>query len=145
MAATSLSAEHHGAHDTGSAINSKNLPWLSLAPKIWIKLIKLQPDTGVHTVIIRAEPGGILPPHRHIESAEIYVLKGFGNHPQTGHFAEGDYVSEHKGAIHGHLIFEVETEMLMISQGASVFLDDKGNDLYTMDVPMLQGLAESTL
>ncbi|RGP81292.1 cupin conserved barrel [Fusarium longipes] len=105
--------------------------------------IKLQPDTGVHTVIIRAEPGGILPPHRHIESAEIFVLKGSGDHPQTGHFAVGDFISESKGAVHDPLIFQVETEMLMTSQGPSVFLDEQGNDLYTMDVAMLQPLAQS--
>jgi anti-sigma factor ChrR (cupin superfamily) len=138
-------AEKHSSHDGGATINCKELPWLPLAPKIWIKLVKLQPETGVYTVIIRAEPGGVLPPHRHVEAAEIYVLKGTGDHPQTGHFAEGDYVSEHKGAVHDPLVFEIETEMLMISQGASVFLDEQGNDLYTMDVQMLQGLANSVV
>ncbi|KAF5486960.1 Acetylacetone-cleaving enzyme [Colletotrichum siamense] len=134
---------HHGGQDAGSTVNCNTLPWLPLAPKIWIKLVKLQPATGAHTVIIRAEPGGVLPPHRHIEAAEIFVLKGTGDHPQTGHFAEGDFVSESKGAVHDPLVFEVETEMLMTSQGPSVFLDEQGNDLYTMDVPMLQGLAQS--
>lgn len=143
MSSSHRPVEQHGAHDSGSTINCKALRWLPLAPKIWVKLIKLDAETGVHTIIIKAEPGGILPPHRHLESAEIYILKGTGDHPQTGHFAEGDYVSERKNALHDPLVFEVETEMLMISQGASVFLDEQGKDLYKMDVQMLQELAQS--
>ncbi|RKK92530.1 hypothetical protein BFJ68_g10746 [Fusarium oxysporum] len=93
--------------------------------------------------MIRAEPGGVLPRHRHVKSAEIYILKGKCDHPQAGPFERGDYVSEHEGARHDPLVFEVETEMLMISQGASVFVDDNGNDLYAMDILMLQNLAAS--
>ncbi|KAH7178843.1 RmlC-like cupin domain-containing protein [Fusarium sp. MPI-SDFR-AT-0072] len=129
----------------GDTIHCDDLKWLPLAPKIWIKLIKLTPETGSYTVMIRAEPGGVLPRHRHVKSAEIYILKGNGDHPQAGHFEKGDYVSEHEGARHDPLVFEVETEMLMISEGASVFVDDDGNDLYAMDIPMLQNLAASVL
>ncbi|EWG47593.1 hypothetical protein FVEG_07660 [Fusarium verticillioides 7600] len=127
----------------GDTIRCNGLKCLPVAPKIWIKLIKLIPETGSYTVMIRAEPGGVLPRHRHVKSAEISILKGNGDHPQAGHFEKGDYVSEHEGSQHDPLVFEVETEMLMISEGASVFLDDDGNDLYAMDVPMLQNLAAS--
>ncbi|KAF9768549.1 hypothetical protein IL306_014148 [Fusarium sp. DS 682] len=129
--------------NVGDTIHCNDLKWLPLAPKIWIKLIKLTPEKGSYTVMIRAEPGGVLPRHRHVKSAEIYILKGSGDHPQAGHFEKGDYVSEHEGAHHDPLVFEVETEMLMISEGASVFVDDEGNDLYAMDIPMLQNLAAS--
>ncbi|KAF5698321.1 cupin conserved barrel [Fusarium globosum] len=102
----------------GDTVHYDDLKWLSLAPKIWIKLAKLTPETGSYTVMIRAEPGGVLPHHRHVKSAEIYILKGKGDHPHAGHFEKGDYVSEHEGARHDPLVFEVETEMLMISEGA---------------------------
>ncbi|KAI3550029.1 hypothetical protein CABS01_10473 [Colletotrichum abscissum] len=131
-------------HDSGDTVHCNSLEWLPLAPKIWIKLVKLTHNTGSYTVIIRAEQGGVLPRHRHEESAEIYVIKGNGNHPQTGHFAQGDYVSERKGAIHDALVFHNEVEMLMISQGPSTFLDDEGRDLYRMDIAMLQGLESIT-
>ncbi|PNP78492.1 hypothetical protein FNYG_08122 [Fusarium nygamai] len=93
--------------------------------------------------MIRAEPGGVLPRHRHVKSAEIYILKGNGDHPQVEHFEKRDYVSEQEGARHDLLVFEVETEMLMISEGASAFVDDDGNDLYAIDILMLQNLAPS--
>ncbi|KAF3801511.1 hypothetical protein GCG54_00014726 [Colletotrichum gloeosporioides] len=133
-----------GLHDGGDTIRCNDLRWLPLAPKVWIKLVKLSPETGSYTVIVRAEKGGVLPRHRHIESAEIYVIRGDGNHPQTGHFTQGDYVSERKGAVHDPLIFEDEVEMLMMSNGPSAFIDDEGHDLFLMDVPMLQHLADST-
>ncbi|KAL6353680.1 hypothetical protein LRP88_12993 [Fusarium phalaenopsidis] len=137
----------HNAHqqleDGGSTVHCNALKWLPLAPKVWIKLVQVSPDTGAYTVIVRAEQGGVLPRHRHLEMAQIYIIKGAGDHPQTGHFNQGDFVTEHKGALHEPLVFNVETELLMISQGPSVFLDENGNDLYAMDVPMLQRLAES--
>ncbi|KAM5355075.1 hypothetical protein ACJ41O_001721 [Fusarium nematophilum] len=134
---------HNAVEDGGSTVNCNALKWLPLAPKVWIKLVQASPDTGGYTVIVRAEKGGLLPRHRHLETAQIYIIKGAGDHPQTGPFNQGDFVTEHKGALHEPLAFDVETELLMISQGASVFLDDDGNDLYAMDVPMLQRLAES--
>lgn len=132
-----------GNHNGGDTIHCHDLKWLPLAPKVWIKLVKLSIETGAYTVIIRAEKGGVLPRHRHIESAEIYVLRGDGDHPQTGHFSQGDYVSERKGAVHDPLVFEEEVEMLMMSNGPSVFMDDEDRDLFLMDIPMLQRLAES--
>lgn len=124
-------------------IHVKDLKWLPLAPKIWIKLVKLYPESGKYTVVIRAEKGGVLPPHRHVKSAKIFIIRGNGNHPQTGDFFEGDFVSEDEGAVHDPLVFDVETELLMISEGASVFIGEDGSDLYTMDVSMLQDLARS--
>ncbi|TDZ53784.1 Lipase 1 [Colletotrichum trifolii] len=100
----------------------------------------MTPETGAYTVIVRAEKGGVLPRHRHIESAEIYVIRGDGKHPQAGHFAQGDYVLERRGAVHDPLVFEEEVELLMMSNGPSAFIDDEGRDLFLMDIPMLQRL-----
>ncbi|KAK1849822.1 cupin conserved barrel [Colletotrichum chrysophilum] len=141
---SSTKTDDSALHDGGDTIHCNDLRWLPLAPKVWIKLVRLSPETGSYTVIVRAEKGGVLPRHRHIESAEIYVIRGDGKHPQTGHFAQGDYVSERKGAVHDPLVFEDEVEMLMMSNGPSAFIDDEGRELFLMDVSMLQHLADST-
>lgn len=133
------------SEDGGFTVHCRDLKWLPLAPKVSIKLVKLSPETGAYTVIVRAEAGGVLPRHRHVESAEIFIIRGSGGHPQTGTFAEGDYISEQKGATHDPLVFEREVELLMISSGPSVFLGDDGSDLYMMDVPMLERLAEASV
>lgn len=125
----------------GATVHCNDLPWLPLAPKVFVKVIKLMPDSGEFSVMIRAEPGGVLPRHRHLESAEIFMLKGSGEHRQTGPFAPGDYISEHKGAIHDALTFPEATELLMVCKGASAFLGPQDETLYLMDVPMLQQLA----
>lgn len=93
--------------------------------------------------MIRAEPGGCLPRHRHLGRSEIYIIKGNGAHPQTGSFSPGDFIIEHKGATHEPLFFGEETELLMVSEGPSAFIDDQGNTLYSFDVPMLQQLVAS--
>ncbi|KAJ5341707.1 hypothetical protein N7541_010831 [Penicillium brevicompactum] len=132
----------HSHHDAGFTVQCAELKWLPLAPGVFIKIVKLVPETGEYSIMVRAQPGGLLPPHRHVDSAEIYVLKGNGAHPQTGEFTEGDYVSESKGAIHDALPFECDTELLMVSRGLSVFLAEDGSDMYTMDVAMLQGMLQ---
>lgn len=130
-------SHHHG----GSTVHCADLKWLPLAPKVWVKLIKQWHETGAYSVTIRAEPGGILPKHRDLADAEIYVIQGSGLHPQAGTYTVGDYVSEYKGAVHNPLHFDIETELLMIAQSPSVFLDEQGNDTFLMDLKMLQDLA----
>ncbi len=127
----------------GDTIHCDALPWLPLAPQVFVKVIKLVPETGGFSVMIRAEPGGVLPRHKHLESAEIFIIKGEGEHRQTGHYRPGDYVSERKGAIHDALPFDQETELLMVCNGPSAFLGPNDETLYMMDVPMLQRLAGS--
>ncbi len=127
----------------GDTINCDALPWIPLAPKVSVRVIKMVPETGAYSVMIRAEQGGVLPRHQHLESAEIFILKGTGVHPQTGAFRKGDYVSERKGAVHDALPFGEDTELLMISNGASAFLAEDDSVMFLMDVPMLQGLIAS--
>lgn len=127
-------------HTEADTIHCDDLPWLPLAPRVYVKVIKLVPETGGFSVMIRAEPGAVLPRHQHLESAEIFILKGNGSHPQTGDFRAGDYVSERKGAIHDELPFDEETELLMICSGPSAFLGPKNETRYLMDIPMLENL-----
>ncbi|KAL4946404.1 hypothetical protein BDV06DRAFT_182503 [Aspergillus oleicola] len=132
----------HSDNDARFTVHCKDLRWLPLVPGVSIKVIKLVPETGEYTIIVRSEAGGLLPRHRHVQGSEIYILKGSGAHPQTRAFVEGDYVSESKGAVHDPLPFKQETELLMVSRGPSVFLADDGSDLYTIDVDMLQWMIE---
>lgn len=134
-----MSSDHHA----GFTVHCEDIKWLPLAPGVFIKVVKLVPGTGEYTIMVRSEPGGLLPRHRHVESAEIFVLKGSGAHPQTGAFVQGDYVSESKGAVHDPLPFECETELLLVARGPSVFLADDGSDMYTMDVAMLQDMVQA--
>lgn len=126
----------------GATVHCDDLPWLPLAPKVGIRVLKLDPATGGFTVMLRAEPGGVLPPHRHIGEAEIYMLKGSGTHPQTGDYRPGNFIHEQEGAVHDPLAFNEETVLLMVSRGPSAFLVPDGSDAFSMDVGMLQGMLQ---
>ena len=127
--------------NSGATIHCENVPWLPLAPGIGIRLLRLDADSGAFTVMIRGEPGAVLPRHRHLELSEIYIIRGTGTHPQTGYFQAGDYVCEQKGAIHDLLPFGEETVLFMVNQGPSAFLNDDDSVAFIMDVAMLEQLA----
>ncbi|GEM_PF-2718338 len=129
------------AYAGGHTVHPEELPWLPLAPKVFVKVLKVDRESGAYSVMIRAEEGGVLPPHRHNESAEIYIIKGEGTHAQTGAYREGDYISEPKGATHDALPFTEETVLLMIAEGPSEFLGEDGNVQHVMDIGMLDYLA----
>lgn len=126
----------------GETVHCNELPWLPLAKGVDIRVIKLVPETGAFSVMIRSAPGALLPRHRHLESAEIYVIKGHGVHKQTGAFRDGDYISEHKNALHDELLFPDGVELLMICNGPSEFLDPDDNVVSVMDVAMLEALSQ---
>lgn len=131
------------SYDGGITIHPDELPWLPLAPKVGVRVLKVDRETGRFSVMIRAEAGGVLPPHKHLESAEIYIIRGQGTHAQTGYYKEGDYISEPKDAEHDALPFTEETILLMICNGPSAFLADDGSYQHIMDINMLDGLASA--
>lgn len=129
--------EKHG----GDVVHCSELPWLPLGPGFTVRLLHMDEKTGHFTVMIRAEAGSILPRHKHLGSAEIYVMNGAGLHPQTGAFKAGDYIFEEEGAIHDDVQFHEDCTLLMVNYGPSAFLSPDNQPTYRMDIPMLQGLA----
>ena len=129
------------SYEGGNTVHSEDLPWLPLAPKVDIKVLNTDEATGEFSVMIRAAPGGVLPRHQHIESAEILILKGAGHHPQTGDYRVGDYITEPKGALHDAVEFGEETLLFMTCKGPSAFLAPDDSVMHVMNVPMLRGLA----
>lgn len=127
--------------ELGHVINTNDLEWRELAPGVGIKVLRLDDQSGAWSVMIRSEPGSVLPPHRHDALSEIFILKGQGTHPETGDFQAGDFVIEPAGAIHSPLFFTEEVIQIMISQGPSTFLAEDGSETFVMDVPMLKNFA----
>ena len=128
----------------GKVVHTEELPWLPLAPKISVRVLMTDRETGSFSVMVRAEPGGVLPRHQHVERAEILVIKGRGTHPQTGDYRTGEYISEPKGAIHDVVHFTEENVLLMVCEGPSNFLGADGSVELKMDVGMLDRLAAQT-
>ncbi len=123
-------------------VQADKLPWLPLAAGIAVRVLRLAPSGEGYAVMIRAEPGGVLPRHRHLEESEIYIVSGNGTHPQLGDFHTGDYICEEKGAVHDEVHFTQETVLLMVSRGPSAFLAPDDSDAFYMDIPMLRKMVE---
>lgn len=114
--------------------------WFNLAPGVLIHILRVSTETGHFTTLVKASAGSTLPRHRHLGPAEVYILLGSGEHPQTGEFSVGDYIYETSGALHEEVEFQEDVELLMISQGPSAFLDKNDRVLYFMDASMLVSL-----
>lgn len=112
--------------------------WRPLAPGVAMQILRMSTETGQFTVIIRADKGSVLPRHRHLSPGEIYILSGSGTQPQTGPFKPGDYFFENAGAVHDAFMFDEPVKLLMVSYGASAFLDDNDGVLFLLDVHQLQ-------
>lgn len=129
-------------HIADNADRRNPASWRPLAPGIAMQVLRLSQETGHFTVIIKANSGSVLPRHRHLAPAEIYILSGNGTHPQTGRFEKDDYIYERSGALHDAVVFDEPVKLLMVSYGPSAFLDDQDQVRFFMDAQMLAGDAE---
>src|SRR5690606_33397446 len=127
----------------GDVIHTEDVQWLSLAPGVSMRPLRLDPESGAFTIMNRAMPGAVLPRHKHLSLSEIYVLKGRSTHPQTGYTGPGDYICEHAGAVHDPLHFTEETVLFMVNHGPSAFLNDDDSTAFVMDVNSVQQLLEA--
>ena len=50
--------------------------WISVAPCIQIKVLRRDEPAGNQTVLLRMQPGGVIPAHRHRHEEEFVVLEG---------------------------------------------------------------------
>jgi quercetin dioxygenase-like cupin family protein len=63
--------------------------WIALGPLVKCRLLRVDAGARSQTVLIRAEPGGRIPRHRHAQDEECIVLEGechIGDH----HLRAGD-------------------------------------------------------
>lgn len=104
---------------------------------IEIKLLQVDPYTGLWINILRGPPGSILGTHRHYDQVYGYTLKGawgYFEHPEWLS-KPGDLVHETPGSVHTLFIDKNhgDTEVLFFVWGSLEFLDDDGNTLFIED------------
>lgn len=128
------SAEDTTATKPGDTVSTGSQPWHPLAPGVFMKVLRCSDETALFTVMIKAEAGSVLPRHKHLGPAEIYILEGRASHPQTGENVAGDYIYEHTGAVHEPVQFDEDVVLFMINHGPSAFLNDDDSVKFVMDV-----------
>ena len=72
-------------------------PWMERRPGVRWKV--LFEDGDRKTVLMRYEPGAVIPCHRHIGDEQIFVLEGSVS-DDTGTCSAGDYARRPPGCVH---------------------------------------------
>ena len=132
---------HESDPNQAMLTSSDNVPWAQMFPGVEMKLLRCSTETGYWTALLRFEAGAVLPRHQHLGDSEFYIIKGAGNHPQTGHFKAGDYVFERDGAVHDELFVEEEIILYMTSYGPSAFLNPDDSVQFMLDAHVLSAMA----
>ena len=104
---------------------------------IKVKLLQVDPYSGLFINILKGPPGSILGTHRHYDQVYGYTLKGawgYYEHPEWLSKA-GDVVHETPGSVHTLFIDQNhgETEVLFFVWGALEFVDENGKTIFIED------------
>lgn len=77
IGAEGLTKEHPQLTKENQAFGSAAwLEWTPLFPGVDMKLLSLDQEQGYATTLIRMAPGSRIPPHRHVDPEDSYVLEG---------------------------------------------------------------------
>ena len=57
-------------------IATESVPWIENAPGQKIKVIYYDPASGMLTILSKLAPGAGIPPHKHEDLEQTYVLEG---------------------------------------------------------------------
>lgn len=81
-------------------VDPEQMEWRpSQFPKIQMKVLYRDDAAGEMTVLLKWEPGAVLPFHKHPEIEQSFVLEGsFSDH--DGICRAGQYVWRHSGSLH---------------------------------------------
>lgn len=120
-----------------NSTNSQFFPYGNPKYDIQLKLLQVDPYTGLWINILRGPPGSILGIHRHYDQVYGYTLKGawgYFEHPEWLS-KPGDLIHETPGSVHTLYIDKNhgDTEVLFFVWGSLEFLDDDGNTLFIED------------
>lgn len=112
---------------------------------IEMEVFSTDPSTGGFSSILRGKKGGTFLPHLHLAGCEYMILSGALNYRDQLAPA-GDTGYESYGSIHEVTVFPEETEMLFITHGPILFLDESNNPTEILDSRWIEAnMADATL
>jgi quercetin dioxygenase-like cupin family protein len=50
--------------------------WIEVAPFVQVRELRRDEESGTHTSLMRMQPGGVIPAHRHEREEEFFILEG---------------------------------------------------------------------
>jgi 2,4'-dihydroxyacetophenone dioxygenase len=107
-------------------VRYNDLPWHDLGDGTYFKLLRVSPETGVWTSLVKMEAGARFSAHKHLGAAEFFVTKGSFDY-RAGTARAGDYGYEPLGAMHGATTCIEESEFIITTYGPIAFLNEDGS------------------
>jgi quercetin dioxygenase-like cupin family protein len=98
-------------------VRAEEAEWIALSPLVRFRRLHVDAEAGYQTVLVRADPGGSIPRHRHSKDEEFIVLEGecyIGSH----HLRAGDANFASAGSWHDDLT--TTTGVLVLVRGEYV-------------------------
>jgi anti-sigma factor ChrR (cupin superfamily) len=103
-------------------INTESLPWIENAPGQKIKVIYHDPVSGLLTILSKLEPGSGIPPHKHEDLEQTFVLEG-SLVDDEGECTAGNFVIRAKGSRHAPVAPKGCTMLVFFLKPTAVLLN----------------------
>jgi hypothetical protein len=115
------------ASDTSTPLHTGDLDWVPLKPGLAFKPLVYYPDNAGWQLLLRVEPGTVIPRHRHTGTVHAFNLTG-SRLLDTGEIAgPGAYVFEPAGNVDSWQAIGDEPCVLHIEvRGRNEYLDEQG-------------------
>jgi len=126
-------------------VSSRELKWAPFSEGIWLKLLRLSPETGSWTILLKCAAGSSFARHRHLGAGEYFMLSGrmevrggaaAGGVPAVA----GDYGWEPVSVIHDSTCFPEPSEFIFTNHGAVQFLDEEDKTVFVLDWEAIQAM-----
>jgi anti-sigma factor ChrR (cupin superfamily) len=97
-----------------TTVRAEGAEWIALSPLVRFRRLRVDLEARNQTILVRAEPGGFIPRHRHGQDEEFIVLEGechIGSH----HLRAGDAHFASAGSWHDDIT--TQTGVLVLVRG----------------------------
>ena len=118
---------HHPSAPLSPAIEA--LPWQPLRPGFHLKVVRGgATDDDTRVLLLRLEPGTVIPRHRHFGEVHALNLAGSRKILETGEvIGPGGYVYEPPGNVDSWMaIGDVPVVVFVTTRGALEYIDERG-------------------
>jgi len=107
-------------------VDPKSMPWIPVGPGEHVKPLHILKDGGARILLLRLNPGTLVPRHRHLGEVHTFHLSGHRKLLETGEVIRpGDYVFEPAGNVDSWVALEGEPVVVsIVAYGAMEYLDE---------------------
>jgi len=115
-------------HSPQSVLDASTLPWQPIRPGFSLKALRATTDDEARVLLLRLEPGTVIPRHRHTGDVHAFNLAGLRKILDTGEIVgPGGYVYEPEGNVDSWMAIGDEPVVVhVVVRGAVEYVDDAG-------------------